>query len=345
MTMNRKTHTHLATSALMLLLTLIATGCSFDEVIEQQKQQDQRMAVSFAPSFNQVSTRAKTTLDNIWPDGTEISISNGLGKTYTYKAETASGEATALVPVTDIIYWENPRVKFSAWYPVATVAPTNHSVAADQSAGQHGLDNLAYQKQDLLYCPPEITTFTYQQLTPITLTFHHQLARVIVKVNSSFTEGQYPNKEKVESIVFGGGQLGLTGDITPSTTGENGTTGWTITDSKNSSITMRNVSVESEVTDNLYTFECMVLPQKSDSETNLIVVSTSGSVDSDVNGGKRTYTYKSAFDLKSGYQYTYNLVVSEQGSITFATVEVEDWETGPTVVNDATIPDNSYPGI
>lgn len=342
--MNRKNHTHIAALGLMLLLTTVTTGCSLDEVVERRERSK---AVSFATEFTRISTRSVSTLDNIWPNASVISISNGLGKTYRYKtaensSTLSSGEAATLLPVSDVIYWENPNVIFSAWYPAGPSAPSSFSVNANQSKlnGTTGISDVDYLSQDLLYCPPEITRFTYQQQEPIALKFHHQLARVIVKVNSSFTEGQNQVKEKVEGITFGGGHLGLSGTISPSTTGENGSTGWTITDSQNSSITMRDVSVASEMSNNLYTFECMVLPQQYNGQADLIIISTSGSVDET----DRTYTYKNSFTLESGYQYTYNLVISEQGSISFATVEVTDWQTGTAIENTATIPDSSYSG-
>lgn len=314
---------------LSLLLSSLLTGCSSDT----EERLEQGEPVSFSIEFCKPSTRS--TIDNIWPDNTEITVYNGTDK-HNYKTGAnssagTSGAATALTPVSEAFYWtiNNPNWQFSAWYPAGTTATTSMTVAEDQSA----VSADDYNAYDILYCSPAAAAFK----ETIPLHFHHQMARVIVIVSSSLTE----QKETVTSVAFGGNKLGLTGTITtPSTTGENGTTVWSVEESiKTKSITMRPRAADTDTERYLYAFECMVVPQTYASDTGVVYLTTTGSTD-----GNRSYTYTSTFDLKAGYQYIYNLVLSEQGTIKLATVQVEDWDDTPVNVdNTATIPDNNYP--
>lgn len=360
--MNRKNPPLIIGFMLSLLLATVSAGCSSDV----DESHEQRVPVSFSTSFFKVST-TRSTLDNIWPNNFQITISDGTGKTYTYQtadnsSELASGATSSLKPVTDAIYWDNPTVVFSAWAPAGgTAAPASWTVPADQSIldnsdpdNPKGISDAAYLANDLLYCPPEITTFTFQQSTPIHLQFHHELARIIVRINSSYTEGHeetvdevtVTKKEVVENVAFGGNRLALSGTITHSTTGANGSTTWALPETKNLSITkMRPLASLTNASNNVYAFECIVIPQANTTTTDaLIDITTSGAEDHTHTLVARTYTYKSAFEFKSGYQYTYDLAISEQGTVTLDRVKVQDWDgTVVAVDNGAVIPANSYP--
>lgn len=349
--MNRKNNPLIIGFMLSLLLAMLSVGCSSDI----DESQEQRVPVSFSTSFFKVST-TRSTLDNIWPNNFQITISDGTGKTYTYQtadnsSELASGATSSLKPVTDAIYWDNPSVVFSAWAPAGgSAAPTSWDVPADQRT----ISDADYLVNDRLYCPPEITPFTFQQSTPIHLQFHHELARIIVRINSSYTEGheetvdevKVTKKEVVENVAFGGNRLALSGTITHSTTGVNGTTGWTLSETKNLSITkMRPLASLTNASNNVYAFECIVIPQANTTTTDaLIDITTSGAEDHTHTLVERTYTYKSAFEFQSGYQYTYDMAISEQGTVTLDRVKVQDWDgTVVAVDNGAVIPANSYP--
>lgn len=364
MTMNRKNNPLIIGFMLSLLLAILSVGCSSDI----DESQEQRVPVSFSTSFFKVSTATRSTLDNIWPNNFQVTISDGTGKTYTYQtadnsSTLASGEETTLKPVTDVIYWDNPTVVFSAWAPARDILPAGWTVPADQSILNNtdpdnitGISDAAYLANDLLYCPPEITTFYFQQSTPILLQFHHELARIIVRINSNYTEGheetvgteKVTKKEVVENVAFGGNRLALSGTITHSTTGVKGSTTWALPETKNLSITkMRPLASLTNASNNVYAFECMVIPQANATATDpLIDITTSGAEDHTHTLVARTYTYKSAFEFKSGYQYTYDLAISEQGTVTLDRVKVEDWDATVVPVNNgAVIPPNSYPGL
>lgn len=356
-----RTDRYIHKSGFTLLLAGVLAGCSFDkELVNERAGTD----VAFTMQFGGTATRA-TTLDNIWPDNSEIYIKSTseastplASETYKYKtaansSSAASGAAVVLTPVAGTFRWPDvdPEWKFTAWYPATSDSEptTGITVKADQSAvsGSTGIDDATYLSYDLLYCPPTTATYPNPNVVPVNLVFFHQMARVIVTVNSSSTE----QKESVDKIEFGGGRVKLAGTITNleslTTSDNNGATTWT-TSGTGSTITMRDKTTRNETTHkadgNIYTFEC-ILPPQSDgtATTELIKITTSGAKDADNNGIARTYTYKNGYTLQAGYQYTYSLNISEKGSITISTVKVEGWSSPTNVNNTATIPSNSYP--
>lgn len=355
---------HKAGQLLSLLLSVLLVACSSD-ISEEVQGHDEPVAFSLA--FCQVKTRA-TTLDNIWPNGSVITISNG-SNVYNYrtKSNSAGAEAGTMVQLepasTNYFFWPstNQNWQFKAWYP-ATSNPTSTSTRTsgitvnanqtvyDATNNTSGITDAVYQGYDLLYSEYNSTS-TYRATVP--LQFHHQMTRVIVQVNSDFTEGHEEvidnvtvrRKEVVKSVSFGGERLKLIGTITEfSTTGENGSTTWSVSGSS-TSINMRPLTALSNPSNNLYVFEC-ILPPQSDSDTNglLVTITTSGAEDHEHNLIERTYKYYNSFSLQSGYQYTYDLAVSEQGTITLDRVKVEGWDsTVAEVDNEAVIPGKSYP--
>lgn len=319
---------------LSLLLTPLLAACSADSTISTAETEATPEPVVFAMTFgkNTSITRA-TTLDNLWPANTVVSISNGTKIDYTTGTtpSTSASIATKLTPAgANAFYWpsSDPVWKFSAWYPAGDSPAMSATVVADQG----NLEETPYQAYDLLYCPPTSVTFRQK---PIELTFLHQLARVVVIVNSTYTE----RKEQVTEVKFGNGNIALSRNIDALPNNHaNGQTTWK-DGTQNSTIIMRANATMTDTDNHVYTFECMVPPQTSTGTVeNLVQITTSGSED-----GNRTYNYSDAFDLKSGYQYTYTILISERGAITLATVKVTDWTTGAPVENTALYPDISYP--
>lgn len=327
---------------LPLMLSVLTAGCSTDQTESQES-----VPVVFSSQLGASVTRGIS--DNIWPDNTKISVFNGTD-TYTYQtvagsSALASGEAAAIKPITaangSAFFWPinapTPAWQFSAWYPMADTAPSSLTVSDNQTATN--LPEAEYANYDILYCPA--VTSTFRQAVP--LVFYHQAARVIVRVNSSFTEG----REVVESMTFGGGRLALSGTLTPGTSGEGGTAAWTTTGTTTNTITMRDRSTEEGKALCNYVFECILPPQSNTTVTGqeLIKMTTSGGTDDLGAPEARTYTHKDVFDLKAGYLYTYNLIISEKGTITLSTVKVVPWSDPISVPNTAVIPDNNYPGL
>lgn len=329
---------HITTIKLLLaaMLPLLAVACSTDSAeptaIEPQ-------AVTFSSGFARVVTRS--TLDNEWADSTQIVVCcTETGKTdkkYTYQYND-SEDTWAAVSTASKYYWpiNDPSWTFSAWPAGYGDSPkTTMTVAANQSVyhatnNPSGITESVYEGYDLLYCPP--TTATYRQ--PVTLNFLHQMARVVVIVNSSNTD----NKETVTNITYGGGHVGLTGNITTQATSSANAL-WTVSGSQNSTVTMRNRTTTTEASNNQYTFECILTPQSYTQQTpaTLITITTTCT-----EYPTRTYNYSSNFSLAAGNQYTYSISISESGKIVVSTVQVTPW-TSVAINGTGNYPSNSYP--
>lgn len=331
-----------------MLLAMLMISCSSDSFDDVQEVNE---PVVFSLSFGNTVTRA-ATVDNLWPANTQITISNGSNKTYTTgnNPSNVSGAATSLTPIGDDAFiWPttNPSWSFSGWYPAGTSPTTNMTVAADQTiydevTNMSGITDAVYYGYDILYCPPVAVSFRQK---PVALTFLHQMARVVVIVNSSYTE----TKETVTGVEFGGGRLAVSGNITNQpATNANGTTTWSV-GTQNQTVKMRPNASKTDATSNVYAFECMLPPQSGGAKTtlnkedNLILIS---SMTKEETPASRNYIYDTSFNMQAGYQYTYNLLISERGVITLATVKVTDWQTGTPINNSngvTTIPGNNYP--
>jgi len=342
--------------AFLLIFLSMVMGCADEKELYVSSA---GYPIEFAIHFKSDQPKTRSTLDNEWPLNTEISISNGTD-VYIYKTgETVSDPAGsyALSPKTYTFYWpvNHSSMSFEAWYPVASVKQAGITVAENQTVynettNPSGITDATYLGYDLLYCPEH--EFAY--LSNVPLEFFHQMSHVIVLVNTSATEGHdeivesetVRVKEKVEGISFGGGRLGLTGTISTYCTygAANGSTIWS-TPTQSKSIAMRPLTERTNASNNIYAFECILPPQSNATEAGLITITTSGALNNEGTAQiERTYTYNADFTLQSGYEYTYDLAISEQGTITIDKVKVDPWNaTVQNVNNTATIPNNSYP--
>lgn len=350
--MIRKYTTYLILFVFTIILVTVVAACSSDT--DNGNKIDENVAsvgepVTFAMAFSNELTRSGTTIDNVWPANKMVTIANNASTAVMHDYTTGTTVTTnvdgytVLTPITDNFIWpiNNPNWSFSGWYPAAASAPSGITVAADQST----LTSAEYEAYDLLYCPPTPVTFRQK---PVALTFLHQLARVVVIIGSGYTD----TKETVTKVEFGGDKVSLNGTISAlgTTLNTNGTTTWTVSTEdtyKNKSITMRPNADMTDATQNVYGFECMLPPQTyKQGETitsisHLIKITSTKKAPEE--GVIRNYHYGNTLDLKAGYQYTYNLLISEQGVVTLATVKVTDWITGSPINNDAVYPSNSYP--
>ena len=359
--MIRKYTTYLTLYLFAILLATAIAACSSE--VSNDCDSDSTLAavgepVTFSMTFTNELTRSGTTIDNVWPANKTVTIANNANPVVMHDFTTGSTVTTnadgntMLTPVSDNFIWpiNNPSWSFSGWYPAAASAPSGITVAADQTIydatnNPDGIADAVYQGYDLLYCPPTPVTFRQK---PVTLTFLHQLARVVVIIGSGYTD----TKETVTKVEFGGDKVALKGTISAlgTTLNTNGTTTWTVSDEaayKDKTITMRPNADMTDASNNVYAFECMLPPQTYKvgetvtSIDNLIkITSTKKAPEA---GTIRNYHYGNTLDLKAGYQYTYNLLISEQGVVTLATVKVTDWTAGTPINNDAVIPSNDYP--
>lgn len=338
---------------LCLFATLLASAmiaCSSDTDIGNEIDENVASVgepVTFAMAFSNELTRSGTTIDNVWSANKTVTIANNASTAVMHDYTTGTTVTTnadgytVLTPITDNFIWpiNNPNWSFSGWYPAAASAPSGITVAADQST----LTSAEYEDYDLLYCPPTPVTFRQK---PVALTFLHQLARVVVIIGSGYTD----TKETVTKVEFGGDKVSLKGTISSlgTTLNTNGTTTWNVTAAnQTNSITMRANSDMTDATNHTYAFECMLPPQAYKENESVVSVSNLIKITSVKKapeaGVQRTYHYNNTIDMKAGYQYTYNLLISEQGVVTLATVKVTDWITGSPINNDAVYPQNSYP--
>lgn len=317
-----------------VLLSVITVACS--DVSSNEPAGD-ASAVAFSPRLHAPVTRS--TLDNSWTTGQTIRITNGTD-TYDYSYDAGTDTWTA---VGSKFYWpiNNPSWDFEAWPADYGEAPkTEMTVKANQTANttdteNDGITEASYEDYDLLYCPP--TSATYRQ--PVTLSFLHQMARVVVILNTNNTEEQ----DEVTKIELGNSHIGLKGSIaTQATTSANAT--WTLDNSSaytGKTITMRNRTTADEKKRNVYTFECMLPPQRYDTSAKLLSITTDYK-----DGGTtkhHTFSYTATFNYQSGNVYTYDLAASAAGKIILLNMQVQPWEAVENIDNTA-VYDNVYPG-
>ena len=333
--MMSKTRFIVSMVCILTLSGLQTTSCTTDPM-ETQKESC-GVPVSFTMGFPVITTRAEaTTLDNIWTANKQhIAVKNmTTNSVQEYVPKETSATSVASVPLTlvdisETYYWPqtNPNWTFTAWYPYAASAPSGITVAEDQQSSN--VSDADYLNYDLLYAPTVTPTF----LENVPLVFYHQMARVVVTVNSSYTE----NQDEVTLVKFGKENISLTASLSPGSTGTNGTASWSSYSNTGKTIIMRNTSTDAGKALNVYTFECMLPPQSGGStSTTLLTISTNATSDNN-------FEYKNAFNLMAGNQYNYDMAVSAAGRIIIISATVTGWDS-PTVNigNAATFPDVQY---
>lgn len=324
---SEKKYTFLSDGLLPLLISVLPlTGCTSDS----DGNEEQGNLVNFSLRMDGTVTRAVSTLDNIWPDNTEIAISNA-NNSYYYSTGSSSsvsaGVPIMLKPVSSAFHWTatDPGWQFSAWYPTS-VTPADGmtvTVGIDQSTGE----DAAYLAQDLLYCPP--TDAPFRQTVP--LTFYHQLCHVRCTINS------FNTSNVVTKVTLGQNNIANTGKIT--TIGSTGldapgtTTVWTLEDAdKTKTLTMRKNEDLSNPQNYMYTYECILPPQGGGNFNDAMF-----KISTDDN---KSYSYISSFTFEAGRQYDYSLILSKSGSVIVATVTISNWGITNYLNVDADVPDD-----
>lgn len=315
------------------------------------------LPVVFSASMQESITRS-STLDNEWTSAMHVAVRNTTNnQVLDYVVQS---DQTTLRPATmgtvsgSNPWWSAAQAATTFWWPASTQSltfdawcvnggayssaqPESFTVAVDQNT--QSADD--YQKQDVLYAPAVETA--WKQTVP--LVFYHQMARVVVTVNSSLTEGA----QSVTGVTFGSNNMFRTGSI--SNWGYTGTqatisgnaTAWDRNSLANpSTIVMRNTA--SDATNKVFTYECLLPPQSGGNEsTALITITTTPSATATaVERNSDTYTLKQAYDMKAGYLYDYNIAVSEKGKVSITTVMVYDWSSTENVAGTATVPNAGY---
>ena len=293
---------------LRYILPVTMTAMLFSACSNDEKEQG-RTAVQFQTGGKTAMTRADayTTRDNMWNMGDQIAVydvtdtENLVIKQY----QTASdGISVPLQPTTtDQFFWNigQTDMKF---------------VARDQRSSN--ITDEVYNGYDLLFAPDEQT----ESGSAVTLDFYHQMVHIIVNIPAlpPLKEGDPADKVYVvDDITFGGEKtatlsLGLTGTISMGTTGltndDDNTCCWTNVNSGGATgpVYLRKIAAR--------IFECILPPQSNaggSGEIELLVFYTNVRDD--------PYHYRvSSYNLKPGYEYTYNISIERIGLTVTSTV-------------------------
>ena len=313
----------LSVIGLLTATTVWWTACSDSDTVGMQSQESRVPVVFTADMQGTGLTRSTQTVDhNRWTADDEIAISDATADSpKKYKAaassETDGGSVTFnYYDDNNIIYWPADKrdMRYDAWYPYSAARPTQTlTVPADQTSLTPG-------DYDLLYAPGASQAFVqgdaqYPDPQAVALTFYHQMVRIIINIEIQ-TDNTWG------SIVIGNGSnnIGRTRAVTTlGVTGEDATdatrsTWGTLTDK--SEITPKQISADN--VNKRYSYECMLPPQEGTNDYDLMTITTNVS-----GGGTHVYTYKTHYNFKAGYIYTYNLGLSIKGITMTATIQ--DW--------------------
>lgn len=172
---------------LMALALCLTTSCSNEETDNGMNGQ----AVMFASGVNRFETRVNDTGDQ-WLQGDEVGIymfdasKKALKSNIKHSAATAGASTT--FQTSDVMYYptDGSAVDFMAYHPysesVSTEYPINLSVQTNQTA------------LDLMYAVSG-QSYTQTSGTAVSLTFNHQLVKVIINVTAEESVGDISNAE------------------------------------------------------------------------------------------------------------------------------------------------------
>lgn len=278
------------------LMTMGLAACTADDDGYRGQRPVTPIAAVSAPA-----TRSGT-VDQEWPNGAEVAMkcvastdnqSTAVGVTYKYLV-TASTSQMLGSDATNTFFWDDGDMSFEAWYPYnGGTLPQAWGVPADQSSA----DLSAY---DLLYANQ---TLTYSDL--VTMTFHHQLARITVKLTEFIN--LYPGALTVTSVKIGTSTIKLSRTLT-SPSASNGSASWT-GGTGNGPITLQEVVANEE-------FTCLLPPQEISG--SYIVVETSDG----------TFTCNDAQDMTvvSSQHKTYEMTLENNRIAVIRTGDIVGWK-------------------
>ena len=293
------------------LASLTITSC---EATDDSLNNTNRVVAVFTPQItDQVSTpdspatsRASGTT---WDASDQIGIymmksgealtASNLSTNIPYTISTV-GSTVSLVPVNanETIYYpaDGGEVNFVAYYPWQTGVTTDYTVNVSSDNQQSQADI------DLLYAR---NTSAYSQYDAgATLTFTHQLSKVIVNIDRG---------SNLASTSISG--------LTSTITGSPNTAGFALA---NGTLTANATSsdaiafLKSHSANTRVVFEAILIPHNNENYAGRTFVFTLG---------ETTYTYPVTQDFTAGSKYTYNLVVSNSG-ISLREINISDWEGG-----------------
>lgn len=279
------------------------------------------------------ATTRSATAAGQWTDGDVVAVEvDGVVKRYL--ASSSAGNVATLRPADadNTHYWPGKTASVRAWYYGNEDAyswhqvPDSWLVAATQSE-MPGLDG--YQWSDFLYAPVQTVAYDPQQGAASTgLTFYHQTARVVVRirkagavddankgniyVNLGYTPGSSDYEMRLTATFSAtaidpaaGQYSGLTADETEPL----------------NAVAMKPVADAAVPDGYARCYEALVIPQDMSGKHFIHVFTFQG---------RNNYYYIPAAgeaDLQGGYTYTYDITVSEHGTLhVTAAPPIAGWE-------------------
>lgn len=280
---------------------LLLAGCTQDKLADASQGEmlpEGKYPVTFTATGLEIAPTSRATADGTW-DGTEA-VAVKIGSEVKNYVADGSGASTTLKAAKGVIpfYWKstNENKDVSAWYcgtEYNASLPSSWMVKPDQSSDEN------YQKSDFLYAKGTLSFNGNQSLT-----FYHQVAKVVVHVlsgdetptNMNITEMKANNMwtAPTEDNNYGSGDVNSPSDITPHKfdAGE-------ITLPSNSKATP------------LASYKFLIVPQAVNKDQALFTITVEGY-------NKFVYTPTKESEWKAGTEYTYYITI--KGNKVTATV-------------------------
>lgn len=285
-----------------LMMVFFLSSCSKDSTENFVLAYD-KYPIAFSTRLEGL-TATRATSGNVWTGGEKIAIQiDNEVKQY----QSAENGDLSSVGNKSPFYWTNQEMYVTAWHSsqYSNIRPTTFSVLADQSKS-------GYQASDFIYASQAIT---FDKTGECNLSFKH----LPVKIVLNLTNGEGVSMEDVANAKVSIVNQNLKSSVIAED--------WSITQAKlgNSTI-IPNTAIQPQAKYQL-TVQALLIPQNM-LDQKFIKVSIGKGVDA------RDYYYiptgKDA-DLKSGKQYTYNIIVKKR------TLEVD---VSSSTWNDILIEDN-----
>lgn len=333
--MKTRTITHLLAAAIAGVLAL--ASCSDDARDDARPGGQQPLVFTAAVSAPAAAPASRAnTARGVWTDGDVVGVEmDGVVKKYI--AHAPAGAVATLRPADDANTHYPPapgqNASVRAWFYGNDGYPWNRKpadwyVSATQTGTDPGSGESRYQRSDFLYAPAHTLAYDPQQ-QGAALTFYHQTARVEVRLRRAglVNDG---NKADIDVLLgtnpsdIGEILLDATFDPSPIDPAAGQYSGLTADDTKSlNSIVMNPLTAVPAGYACCY--EALVIPQDMGGKHFITVYIKSGD-------GRGEYYYVPApgeADLQGGYTYTYDITVSEHGTLhVTALAPIAGWTDG-----------------
>lgn len=320
----------LQTAYTLTAVLLLAAGCLPEDFSGGQGEPlpEGKYPVTFTATGLSVAPQTRATVDGEWATGNKIRIYSSDDGVRTYVPQDINGKTATLEAANGEtpFFWQNTgeTKKMSAWYlgteDATSSLPVSWSVQADQSAD-------GYEKSDFLYAPERSIAYNPQTGTDNSLTFYHQVAKVVINIRNGGSI--LADASQIQSVSIN--NVKLVGQFSVPASDSN--YGLTV-DRKESPgiITARKLAKPNDGIDfglgndnllSLASYEALVIPQTVTQGDNFIGIEVNGTV----------FYYKAQVGknkLKAGCIHHYNITV-EGEQLEIGTVNSDiNWEKGET---------------